>query len=91
MGQRWVPIAAVIALAGTAHADDLDSGASSAHKPGFVSEGNLTGDWGGRRTELFDHGVSILGSYALEVFTTPALDDDRAASPASGRSRSIWI
>ena len=55
------------------------SGASSPNKPGFQTPAVLTGDWGGARTTLYDAGVSILPSYAIELFGTPALDTDRTA------------
>jgi porin len=76
-----VAVALVLLVATTAHADDepLDPGASSANKPGFVTPSMLTGDWGGARTELFDAGVSILPSYAIETFGAPGLDGDWTA------------
>jgi porin len=54
-------------------------GASSTNKPGFQSPAELTGTWGGVRSDLYDAGVAILPSYAIELFGTPSLDADRTA------------
>ena len=44
-----------------------DPCACSASKPGFMRRAALTGDWGGHRTWLEDHGFTISPSYAAEV------------------------
>ena len=40
-------------------------------KPQFDSEHYLTGDWFGFRNTLFDHGISITGSYTTEPAGNP--------------------
>lgn len=37
----------------------------------------MTGDWSGVRSDLFERGLKIQGTYAGEVFTSPGLGGDR--------------
>jgi carbohydrate-selective porin OprB len=66
----------LVALASTASAQAIDPCACSPNKPGFHRASALTGDWDGVRSDLFDDGIKIQGTYAGELFTDPALDDD---------------
>jgi porin len=75
----WGPaIAAAVAAGATtsvpARAGQGDPCASMPAKPGFMRRGELTGTWGGDRTWLEDHGVTVAGSYDGEVFATPEAD-----------------
>lgn len=68
--------AALLALAGTAHAElKEDPCACSANKPGFFRRGVLTGDWDGARDDLKDDGIVPQATYAFEVFAAPGLHD----------------
>ena len=42
--------------------------AASKEPPDFWHRDTLTGDWGGLRTTLADHGIAISASYTSEVF-----------------------
>lgn len=69
----------VLLIAIPAHADPVDPCACSPNKPGFHRASALTGDWGGERTKLFEHGFKIGGAYAPELFAAPGLEGDRFA------------
>ena len=55
----------------------LDACSCSPNKPGFHRSAVLTGDWGGRRADLFERGVKVQGTYAGELFAAPGFEDDR--------------
>jgi carbohydrate-selective porin OprB len=68
----------IMALASRAYGDaELDPCACSPNKPGFHRADALTGDWGGARKDLFEHGIKVTAAYAGEVFAAPGLDDDK--------------
>ena len=75
-------ILAVLGATGSALADDapIDPCACSPNKPGFHRAAAATGDWGGVRAGLFEHGIKIQGTYAGELFAAPGLDGDRVVS-----------
>src|SRR5262245_49074549 len=62
-----------------ARADDQppDPCGSSMTKPNVVRPASLTGDWGGDRSWLDDHGVTPGGNYAPEIFASPQTDQPR--------------
>ncbi len=65
-------IVAIVLASASARADaPPDPCGSSMTKPNVVRQATLTGDWGGDRTWLDDHGVTIGGSYAPEIFASP--------------------
>jgi carbohydrate-selective porin OprB len=59
----------------TTSAEVVDPCACSPNKPHFHRASALTGDWGGERQDLLEHGVKIAGTYAPEVYVAPGLDD----------------
>lgn len=66
----------VVLWAGSVQANvTVDPCACSPNKPGFHRASALTGDWNGVRSDLFDAGVKIQGTYAGELFADPGLDD----------------
>lgn len=68
----------VLLAATTARADvELDPCACSPNKPGFHRASALTGDWGGVRERLFEHGLALTAAYAGEVFAAPGLGEGR--------------
>jgi len=67
-------IAAGADLGAPARAQTADPCASMPAKPGFMRRGELTGTWGGGRTWLEAHGVTVEASYDGEVFATPEAD-----------------
>jgi porin len=73
-------IVVAMGVVAPAHADapPQDPCACSPNKPGFHRASALTGDWGGVRGDLFDHGVKLQASYTAEVFAAPQLAGDRA-------------
>jgi porin len=72
---RWA-IPMLLVGASAARADvPVDPCACSPNKPGFHRASKLTGDWAGTRSDLFEEGIEIQGTYAGEVFAAPGLDD----------------
>ncbi len=71
---QWVRVKAIALsflglLSSRAHADvEVDPCACSPNKPGFHRADALTGDWGGVRKDLFEHGIKITAAYAPEIF-----------------------
>lgn len=53
----------------------VDPCACSPNKPHFHRASALTGDWGGLRQTLLEHGIHVQATYAPEVFTAAEYDD----------------
>jgi carbohydrate-selective porin OprB len=70
----------LVVFASTASAQAVDPCACSPNKPGFHRASALTGDWNGVRSDWFDDGIKIQGTYAGELFAGPGLDDDRVVA-----------
>lgn len=74
---RWGAALLVVLVVRTASADEIvDPCACSPNKPHFHRASALTGDWGGERQTLLEHGVKLNGTYAPEVYVAPGLDDE---------------
>lgn len=75
----------VVLLAGSVQANvTVDPCACSPNKPGFHRASALTGDWNGVRSDLFEKGVKIQGTYAGEVFAEPGADQDSVVGAGLG-------
>ncbi|HSD91253.1 MAG TPA: carbohydrate porin [Kofleriaceae bacterium] len=75
---RWGIAALLVLLARPVRADEIvDPCACSPNKPHFHRASALTGDWGGGRQTLLDHGIKLQGTYAPELFAAPGLDNQR--------------
>jgi carbohydrate-selective porin OprB len=74
---KRVVLACIACLATTAHADvpAPDACACSPNKPGFHRLDVLTGDWGGRRSDLIEDGIKFLATYSPELISAPAISD----------------
>lgn len=79
MGCVRVTFALGLLVVAPVHADTpkLDPCACSPNKPGFHRAGALTGDWRGLRSDLFEDGIKIQGTYTAEVFAAPELRRDQ--------------
>ena len=73
---RW-GAALIVALASArawADAPTIDPCGSSMTKPNVRRPASLTGNWGGARDTLDDHGLDISANYAPEIFASPETD-----------------
>jgi len=59
---------AFASMASPAWADQAATNTPSSAQQGFWQRPTATGDWGGRRTQLDDQGISVGGSWAMEGF-----------------------
>jgi carbohydrate-selective porin OprB len=76
VSMRRLLVASLVLVSARAHADaPPDPCGSSMTKPNVVRPSSLTGDWGGARDTLDDHGITPGGSYAPEIFASPETDD----------------
>jgi porin len=96
MRLRGALAAPLIIVAGATHAPaaGAEPAPAAGAEPGWIGGDHLTGDWGGARTRLGDHGVTIDATYASDLFTargeTSALGHVDAALTLDTGKLGLW-